>query len=74
MHRKAKEDRFQGLCGIQVCLDLGPSTRVAIVAVTRHPVVARRVGRTSRRWIGIVGNSCWTALWSGADWNTEKLQ
>ena len=27
-----------------------------------------------RRWIGIVGKSCFTAQWSGIDWKSEKLQ
>jgi hypothetical protein len=39
----------------------------------RSAKMPRRVGSWSRRWIGITGNSCFTAQWSGIDWNTEKL-
>ena len=38
------------------------------------PSTAVRVGRSSRRWIGMIGNSCLIAQLSGIDWNTEKLQ
>ena len=33
-----------------------------------------RVGRSSSRWIGMMGNSWSIAQLSGRDWNTEKLQ
>ena len=35
---------------------------------------AAALGCRFRRWIGIVGKSCFTAQWSGIDWNSEKLQ
>ena len=35
---------------------------------------ARRVGSSSRRWIGMIGNSWSMAQMSGSDWNIEKLQ
>ena len=39
----------------------------------RSAKTPRRVGFSSSRWIGMIGNSCFIAQWSGADWNTEKL-
>ena len=36
--------------------------------------VPRRVGGSSSRWIGMIGNSWSIAQWSGSDWNSEKLQ
>jgi len=39
----------------------------------RSAMTPRRVGCSSSRWSGRIGNSCFTAQWSGADWNTEKL-
>ena len=36
--------------------------------------VPRRVGSSSRRWIGMIGKSWSIAQLSGSDWNTEKLQ
>ena len=38
------------------------------------PSTACRVGRSSSRWIGMIGNSCLIAQLSGIDWNSEKLQ
>ena len=39
----------------------------------RSAKTPRRVGSSSRRWIGITGKSCFTAQWSGALWNTERF-
>src|SRR6185503_20377470 len=36
--------------------------------------VARRVGDSFKRWMGMTGKSWSSAQWSGSDWKTEKLQ
>ena len=36
--------------------------------------VALRVGRSSRRWIGMIGNSWLIAQMSGSDWKIDRLQ
>ena len=35
---------------------------------------AWRVGRSSSRWMGMMGKSCLMAQLSGIDWKSEKLQ
>ena len=38
------------------------------------PSTAWRVGCSSSRWIGMIGNNCLIAQLSGMVWNSEKLQ
>ena len=46
---------------------------VPSLSQVRSAITPRRVGSSSRRWIGSTGKSCFTAQWSGTLWNTEKL-